>query len=240
MGKHELHDACIFGEFEKVKALLEMYPEKVDARGPKNRTPLHCAAKGNHPAIASYLLSLDADSEARTAYKMTPLHVAAFYGSKDVIRLLLEHVEGINVDALDFGSWTALHYACNYNRGDCAALLIEHGANLTKRSAELQFVALHLAARSGNLPTVQQLLSRGVNVNQRNLFYTTPLHLACQNDRLDVVNFLLKAGAAPEAPDEAGITPAQLTKRDDIARALQEAVDQESTRRRQPPPAPVS
>lgn len=39
---------------------------------------------------------------------------------------------------------TALHYACNYNRGDCAALLIEHGANLTKRSAELQFVALHL------------------------------------------------------------------------------------------------
>lgn len=59
---------------------------------------------GNHPAIASYLLSLDADSEARTAYKMTPLHVAAFYGSKDVIRLLLEHVEGINVDALDFGS----------------------------------------------------------------------------------------------------------------------------------------
>lgn len=35
---------------------------------------------------------------------MTPLHVAAFYGSCDVMKLLLHEVEGIDVDALDFGS----------------------------------------------------------------------------------------------------------------------------------------
>lgn len=35
-GKYELHEACMAGDFEKVKALLEMYPDKVDARGPKN------------------------------------------------------------------------------------------------------------------------------------------------------------------------------------------------------------
>ncbi|CAN0190093.1 unnamed protein product, partial [Hapterophycus canaliculatus] len=40
------------------------------------------------------------------------------------------------------------------------------------------------AARSGNLPTVEKLIKSGCNVNQRNLFYTTPLHLACQNDRV--------------------------------------------------------
>lgn len=68
------------------------------------RTPLHCAAKGDHPAIASYLLLLKADPEARTAYKMTPLHVAAFYGSCKVTKLLLEQVQGIDIDALDFGS----------------------------------------------------------------------------------------------------------------------------------------
>lgn len=35
---------------------------------------------------------------------MTPLHVAAFYGSADVLKLLLEEIEGISIDALDFGS----------------------------------------------------------------------------------------------------------------------------------------
>eukprot|EP00752_Nemacystus_decipiens_P002929 g2724.t1 len=223
------------GEVDKVKAILEAAPEKVNARGPKNRTPLHCAAKGDTTAVARYLISVGADTEARTAYKMTPLHVAAFYGSSAVMRLLLEEVQDLDIDALDFGSWTSLHYACNYDWGDCASLLIDHGASLTKRSAELQLVALHLAARSGNLPTVKKLVSKGCNASQRNLFYTTPLHLACQNDHMDVVRFLLKSGASPDAPDEAGITPAQLTKRDDICRALEEEVN---ARQRAPPPPP--
>lgn len=85
---------------------------------------------------------------------------------------------------------------------------------------------------------MQRLIDHGVNVNIRNLFYTTPLHLACQNDRTEVVRYLLKVGAAPEAPDEAGITPAQLTKREDIARALEEAVARMPVERRQPPPPP--
>lgn len=54
--------------------------------------------------MASFLISAGADTEARTAFKMTPLHVAVFYGSKDVTKMLLEEVEGIDIDALDFGS----------------------------------------------------------------------------------------------------------------------------------------
>lgn len=61
--------------------------------------------------MASYLLSLGADPEARTAYKMTPLHVASFYGSAKVIDLLLKEVKGLQIDALDFGSCECLALA---------------------------------------------------------------------------------------------------------------------------------
>lgn len=71
---------------------------------------------------------------------------------------------------------------------------------------------------------MKKLVEEGSDVNQRNLFYTTPLHLACQNDSLEVVRFLLESGAIPDCPDEAGITPANLTKRDDIAEELEKAV----------------
>lgn len=50
-----------------------------------------------------------------------------------------------------------------------------------------------------------------------------------------VRRFLLEMGAEPEAPDEAGITPAQLTKRDDIAAALEAAIAGQAQGRRQPP-----
>lgn len=50
------------------------------------------------------------------------------------------------------------------------------------------------------------------------------------------MRFLLKSGASPDAPDEAGITPAQLTKRDDISQALEEAVKLAVQKRRTPPP----
>lgn len=69
---------------------------------------LSSVGTGDHPDIASYLLSLHANSEARTAYKMTPLHVAAFYGSRKVTKMLLSEVEGVDVDALDFGSCETL------------------------------------------------------------------------------------------------------------------------------------
>lgn len=76
------------------------------AHPPSQRTPLHCAAKGNTTAVVRYLISVGADTEARTAYKMTPLHVAAFYGSAAVIKLLLEEVQDLDINALDFGSCT--------------------------------------------------------------------------------------------------------------------------------------
>jgi len=57
-----------------------------------------------------------------------------------------------------------------------------------------------------------------------------------------VVHFLLKAGASPDAPDEAGITPAQLTKREDISHALAGAIKAAEERRREsgPPPPPAA
>lgn len=91
-------------------------PPKTTKTAGRQRTPLHCAAKGNTTAVARYLISVGANTEARTAYKMTPLHVAAFYGSAAVLRMLLEEVHDLDIDALDFGS-------CEI----CFPVLVRHG-----------------------------------------------------------------------------------------------------------------
>ncbi|CAM9296186.1 unnamed protein product, partial [Choristocarpus tenellus] len=215
MSKYELHDACYAGDLALVKIFLQDSGESVNIPGPKKRTPLHYASKGNHPDIASLLISSGANMEARTAYKMTPLHVAAFYGSAAVVERLITKYE-VELNASDFGAWTPLHYSCHYNWPEVSLLLIKHGASLSVKSAELQYVAIHLAARAGDLPTVKALVAKGANVNKRNSLRLTPLHLACQNNNTDVVRYLLEQGASSDIRDEAGITPAQLTRRQEI------------------------
>lgn len=78
----------------------------------------------------------------------------------------------------------------------------------------------------------KDMFFKGTFFSTAHAFPPTP-----QNSQ-DIVRFLLKAGASPDAPDEAGITPAQLTKRDDISLALAEATKNAADRRQAPPPPP--
>ncbi|KZV61421.1 ankyrin, partial [Peniophora sp. CONT] len=66
----------------------------------------------------------------------TPLHVAAYHGRADVVRLLLEHQ---TTDSVESGSamhlcrarnrlgQTALHYAAKYGHANVCIILLEHG-----------------------------------------------------------------------------------------------------------------
>lgn len=94
---------------------------------------------GNSREAAAFLLSLNADPEARTAYKMTPLHVAAFYGSTDVMKLLLEEVPDIQIDALDFGS-------CEWSERDWTLLATGGGVTIFQRGDPVSYITI---ARKG-------------------------------------------------------------------------------------------
>lgn len=55
--------------------------------------------------------------------------------------------------------------------------------------------ALHLAVHNGSVPIVQTLLEKELDPNRAGPKAQTPLHLAAQCNRSDLVGLLLKAGA---------------------------------------------
>lgn len=66
---------------------------------------------------------------------------------------------------------------------------------------------LHQAAVRGDADQVARCIADGDDVAAADTALMTPLHMACQQDQLDVARLLLEAGAPVDARDSYGNTP---------------------------------
>ena len=161
-------------------------------------TPLHTAAASNeNPAVIQVLLDAGAGIQDGSILG-TPLHVAARYGNRVMVRALLD--AGADIEApTGHSGGTPLHSAADRRSGD-----------------EL-----------GDDPAVAQaLLEAGANTEARDLNGWTPLHYAAANAKPAVARALLAAGANPGATDGDGVTPLDLARHGGDAatiRVLEEA-----------------
>ncbi len=88
----------------------------------------------------------------------TPLHLAAYFGYRDVAELLLTH--GADVNAINSYGRTPLHRAAFNGHQDIAKLLLKHGADI---NAKNNFVdtPLHEAVVNGSYAVAELLRQHG-------------------------------------------------------------------------------
>ncbi len=60
--RHPLHDACMSGDLERVKDLVDRQRHDINERGSYGSeywsdTPLHLACRHNHPQVVDFLLN---------------------------------------------------------------------------------------------------------------------------------------------------------------------------------------
>ncbi len=79
--------------------------------------------------------------------------------------------------------------------------------------------SLHVNAACGLVDDVTQDLDQGNNVNARDAWGRTPLHLAVKDDWPQIMYLLIKAGADPNARDEKGRTPLHTATQENLPRA---------------------
>ena len=104
-------------------------------------------------------------------------------------RALKAHVDALSVDGQLFDA------ACHGDLETLTALLDQHPDKLQVRDDPYGFTLLHAAAREGQLATVDLLLRRGIDPNERERGDNTyPMHWAAAAGKLDVVRRLADAG----------------------------------------------
>jgi ankyrin repeat protein len=124
--------------------------------------------------------------------RMTGLHLAAYFGIKNAVRVLLDTQEP-NVE--DSHGWTPLYWAAWNGHTAVVTALLGAGAALDKID-EVGRTPLHNAAQNGHTAVVTALLAAGAAVDVKDPVGWTPLLVAARNGHTAIVTALLAAGAA--------------------------------------------
>ena len=82
-------------------------------------------------------------------------------------------------------------------------LIMSAGGDLSLKDGEGR-MAIHLAARRGNLKLIQQLTGLGVDVHACDGNNKSALFHACRTERIDVARYLLDQGLDPDKCDDKG------------------------------------
>jgi ankyrin repeat protein len=209
-----LMNAAMYGSAAAVRLLLARGADP-NARNATGATALIWAA--GDAVKARMLVEAGADVNAQSGPGRTPLMVAASVaGNSATVRLLLD--KGAKVDVRDRidpmpvlfsggGKGTALIEACR--TGDLATveMLLEAGADVNATDAK-NGTALGDAIVYGRTEVVKALLARKASVDLAVSSSRVPaLSLAAIRNNVEVARMLLKAGAAVNGVDAAGVTP---------------------------------
>lgn len=130
--------------------------------------------------------------EINSLEQQTPIIIAVEENHPDCIRLLC--LAGANVNLVDEDLNSPFHIAAKQNHEKCLEMLLQvnEGKELDNKNAKGE-TALHLAVLYNSMKCMKLLLEAGANVNERNATAgATPLHLAVQLERTELVRLLLK------------------------------------------------
>ncbi len=149
----DVFDAARTGNVQRLKELVKLQPDTVNAKNPAGFTPLILAGYRNQMEAVKFLIihkvDVNADSPEGTA-----LLAACYKGNLSFAELLIAN--GARIDATNIHGTTALMYAAMSGNADLVKLLLKQRVNkeITEKSGK---TALDYAKASGSDEVIRLL-----------------------------------------------------------------------------------
>ena len=195
--KTPLMAACIGGNLQIVRELIEKHKLDVNAVDKQGDRPIHYATQNDSNEIFQELVAkgVDVDVNARNKEGVTPLMVAIMNGDLDRVKLLLKQPD-IDVNLYDKNGNTAVIYACSMGNKKIAAELLkrpELDLNTRNRDGISGFM---VAAISKQVEEKQSERKQG-EPKAKDTGVKNSAHAKWEGDR-ELMNMLIDAGADPD------------------------------------------
>ena len=152
----DLFEAAASGQAARASALLDVWPEGVNAYAGDGFTPLGLAAFFGHLEIVEDLLRRGAavNQPARNDLGAAPLHSAAAGGRLEICKRLV--AAGADVNAREQDGFTPLQIAAENEQIELVRLFLENGADPLASAADGR-TALDFARGKGNAELIEVL-----------------------------------------------------------------------------------
>ncbi|CAO3665201.1 unnamed protein product [Rhizopus stolonifer] len=201
---HELpiHAACAQGHSEAVEILIEN-GSIVDATDELGHTPLMNAVFSGSEECIKMILDQGADPTTVDNGGNSLLHLIASSNIVNAVPLLVKR--GIPLDGHNTRGLSPLAVAISFGHVETALGLIEAGADVNGRTR--LGTVLHYAVAWNRLDVTQKLVEGKCEVQVLNAMEETPLYVAVQQRKIDLVQYLIEQGKAdPCFPNDANIS----------------------------------
>jgi ankyrin repeat protein len=123
---HTVHEVTLNGNQTEMDRLLDLNPTLINVPDYDQNTLLHLAVLRNEIGEVTDLLKRGAKVNAQNTAKMTPLHIAAKQGEREIVVLILGYHP--NLALKDSRGWTPLTWAIKSRHDEVAQLLRDAGA----------------------------------------------------------------------------------------------------------------
>lgn len=180
-----LFEACDKGDLEQTKKLID-HGADVNVKNHFKQTPLHLACSNYN--LVEYLIAHGAKVNSRDKNYCTPLHLACAYGSRKLIKLLIDVGANINAKIKPDG-FTPLDVALVERDKTIIKLLIDHRAKVGIDTS------LFIAMKRNNLDIFKLVFSK-LPLSQQEQFKntTTLIDMALKAVSTNIIPFLIREG----------------------------------------------
>jgi ankyrin repeat protein len=180
----ELFEAARAGDLARVQALVDADPALAI---------FAAAIMGDVQRLEELLTGNRSLVSAVSSDGWTPLHLAAFFGRGDAVRLLLNKGAVVTARSTNQMENTPLHAAAAGKHAEIVKLLLDRGANANARQNG-GWTPLHSAAQNGDIETARVLIGAGADASVRADNNQQPMDLALTAGRQAMVEFLEISG----------------------------------------------
>ncbi len=180
-------------------------------KSPQGQTLIFQPCMLNWHETVKALLENGADANMLDAIQANPLLVSARSGATECVNLLLPKTT--DLEAKDLTGMNVLHYAVQSGKLPLLESVANAKVNLNATDLQLR-TALHIATdqNSPNLAIIQLLIETGIDLEAKDNSGNTVLHLASEDNKLELCQILVKAGASLETKNGSGKTALELAK----------------------------
>ncbi|MBI1746828.1 MAG: ankyrin repeat domain-containing protein [Acidobacteria bacterium] len=224
----EMFEAVKAGDVTKLNELLESSPALFNTRTEAGVSVLQMATYHGRREIVNFLIARGAQMSlfeaaavghqervtallneqpglinSQAADGFTALGLAAFFGHRQVVDLLLTHGADVNIPSQNAMAVAPLHSAVARQQVTIAAVLLAKGAEVNARQAG-GITPLHQAVQSGQLEMVKLLLHYGADPRAQADDGRTPLAMAVDAGNLSVADLLRQLASSVKTQSAVG------------------------------------